>query len=320
MATNVGIETLQCDGPIDPSCGPSQDLMDWIKNMGATFVKLRNYNFSDPNSQQYDTNFVKSAVACAGLKVMTRPGGLNEAPCGEGVPIWNDGANDFDGCVRRSIDRWYVAFLNAVGGHTSWFAHLLANEPNNQSYYRCQPDLYERHLRSAAARIIANGWTWIPFVTPPQAMPGTNCGSFNDGYEFYERTIGVVTDPSLSSAFKYFGFNLYWTTDPERDNYMNLAQSYASRAGKPLLVTETNTTPQYETTCYDGTHCRRTASLRHAFYTLRYSAGLSIFLLTGASGCGSAWAGYDLGPCGQCNNGAIDAEQYRWAMEGGKLP
>lgn len=152
-------------------------------------------------------------------------------------------------------------------------------------------------------------------------MPGTWCPAHNnnDGYLLYERTITVLNDPNLSSAFKHFGFNLYWATDSERDYYMNLAQDYARRAGKPLLITEVNVNPGNMTDCYDGTHCRRTASLRHAFYTLRYSAGLSIFLLTGATGCGSAWKGYNLGPCGQCDTGAIAAEQYRWAMEAGKL-
>ena len=330
MATDVGVEILHIDGPIDPNCGSGTSILEWIKSMGATVVKYRNHAY-DSAGRQADYNFTRDAIMCTGLKLITRPGPSGD--CGEGVPLWDSATGDIHGCAQNAVHRWYDV-INAVagGGNESkwWKAHILANEPNNTSAYPYNDSSavsrYKDDLKRTAQKIVANGWQWIPFATPAMSWP-------LNGSQFYEATVQAFNESGdMHSAFKYFGFHLYWCNDTgtgSRDELMGVAIDYAKRAGKGLLVDELNIpplsgapdrcsgyNPDYNA-CYDGMHCVRTASIRHAFYTLRNDApgGLVIFLLTGDS----TWKTFNLGPCGGCTSGQIDAEQYRWAMEAGKL-
>lgn len=313
MATEVGIETFPSDGPWDAPGG----LPGWMRSMGATIVKIRSDGYASQANRDKDCAQVRS-IAANGLKIVTRPGGLHDGDCGEGVPLWN--GTDVSTCCRRNIDRFYDVILNCVvnagyGGWDRWYAHILANEPNKTATYGSGSAVatYKDHLKAVARKIVEHGWTWIPFVTPPM------CWTYGDPYNaqgFYNATVQAFSEePAMAQAFKYFGFHIYWGDDGFRDSLMTSAQNYAAAAGKRLFVAESNVDPAQMNTCYDGTHCLRHASHRHMFYTLRNNAAaLIIFLLTGGQ---EGWSEYNLGDCSGCTNQVKDYT-YQWVMEPGR--
>jgi hypothetical protein len=301
-------------------------------------VKLRTSDFDDIGRAN-DLDQAGGATA-AGLRLITRPGPLGGGACGEGLPLWDDAANDLSPCVEDSVDRWFDAIRSSVGAGAEpdrWYAHLLANEP--QSWYDSNGGaaVFQAHLAKLADRILQAGWQWIPLATPPPQQYVNEDAYFN-------AVFNVLADPHRRNAFTFIGVHDYWNTDAERDNriaYLDRLAARAAQLGKVLLVDETNANAPFRAggAPYDCSYVQnspgetarsmRAGSTRHFAYVTRGKWDKIVFLLTGDSvwkdldylpnsaystaRCGpSPWT---TDPDGPNSGNAPDANQYTWIFD-----
>lgn len=322
MATEAGFETLPGDGPKQCPGG----LYGFMRSCGATIAKMRSDGACDPGKRAVDYDQVCNAI-CNGLKILTRPD-------------WSEGVPLTDYCAAEApIHRFFDVIAQCVGpgNHKPhWFGHIVANEPDETPYYQnAGVPVFKDHLKQFAQKVVNNSWQWIGMITPPCVAPVV----YADAGPWYRSIVDAFREApdTMTNAFSYLGFHIYWENDSQRENLIWKAIEHFAKPvwsvtqprGKylPLVIDEFSVSPGFLQSCYDPNLgvCLRHGSMRHFVYQWacgayptdgHRAAAITKFIMTADAN----WNRYVEGQCGRCDGQAGEPSPgrqatYNWILE-----